>query len=55
MSSYNAKSKQQEHSIMMVEHTSAGDIYLCDNCDAEFIGLEKMKVNTLNMMYVYMS
>ncbi|KAK9294751.1 hypothetical protein QLX08_010735 [Tetragonisca angustula] len=43
MSSYNAKSKQQEHSIMMIEHTSAGDIYLCDNCDAEFIGLEKMK------------
>lgn len=42
MSSYNAKSKEQERSIMMVEHVP-GDIYLCDNCDAEFIGLEKMK------------
>ena len=31
VASCNNKSKQQE------------DIYLCDNCDAEFIGLEKMK------------
>lgn len=47
ISSYN-KSKQQQHSMMMVEHQqnvdlSTEDIYLCDNCDAEFIGLEKMK------------
>ncbi|XP_050583039.1 uncharacterized protein LOC126918743 isoform X1 [Bombus affinis] len=34
--------KQQQHSVMM-NHTPTGDIYLCDNCDAEFIGLEKMK------------
>lgn len=36
--------------MMMVEHQqnvelSTEDIYLCDNCDAEFIGLEKMKVH----------
>ncbi|CAK9819965.1 DNA-binding protein Ewg [Anthophora plagiata] len=40
-SCYSNKSKQ-EHSNMMVQ-PSTGDIYLCDNCDAEFIGLEKMK------------
>ncbi|XP_033342206.2 ovaries absent isoform X1 [Megalopta genalis] len=36
------KQQQQQHSILMVE-PPAEDIYLCDNCDAEFIGLEKMK------------
>ncbi|XP_076276892.1 ovaries absent isoform X1 [Lasioglossum baleicum] len=36
------KLQQQQHSILMVE-PPAEDIYLCDNCDAEFIGLEKMK------------
>ncbi|KOC59346.1 DNA-binding protein Ewg [Habropoda laboriosa] len=41
-SCYSNKSKQQEHSSMIVQ-PSTGDIYLCDNCDAEFIGLEKMK------------
>ncbi|XP_076394513.1 ovaries absent isoform X2 [Megachile rotundata] len=39
---YSNKLKQQEHSITMVE-PPIEDIYLCDNCDAEFIGLEKMK------------
>ncbi|KZC11687.1 PREDICTED: uncharacterized protein LOC107189800 [Dufourea novaeangliae] len=34
--------QQQQHSILMVE-PPVEDIYLCDNCDAEFIGLEKMK------------
>lgn len=45
--------KQQQHSVMM-NHTPTGDIYLCDNCDAEFIGLEKMKVHTSNVC-VYMN
>lgn len=45
--------KQQQHSVMM-NHTPTGDIYLCDNCDAEFIGLEKMKVDTSNVC-VYMN
>ncbi|XP_031832686.1 ovaries absent isoform X2 [Nomia melanderi] len=40
--SHKLKQQQQQHSIVMVE-PSSGDIYLCDNCDAEFIGLEKMK------------
>ncbi|KAG7206988.1 hypothetical protein KM043_000879 [Ampulex compressa] len=41
-SSYSTKSKQQQHSLIMVE-PPCEDIYLCDNCDAEFIGVEKMK------------
>ncbi|KAK2583214.1 hypothetical protein KPH14_009233 [Odynerus spinipes] len=35
------KSKQQTQSFMV--QPPCDDIYLCDNCDAEFIGLEKMK------------
>ncbi|XP_076177186.1 ovaries absent isoform X2 [Ptiloglossa arizonensis] len=44
-SCYTSKSKpqqQQQHSIVMVEPPME-DIYLCDNCDAEFVGLQKMK------------
>ncbi|OAD62488.1 DNA-binding protein Ewg [Eufriesea mexicana] len=43
ISSYSNKSKQQQHSIMMVEHAPTEDIYLCDNCDAEYVCPEKMK------------
>lgn len=35
------KSKQQTQSFMVQQPSD--DIYLCDNCDAEFVGLEKMK------------
>ncbi|CAL7937282.1 unnamed protein product [Xylocopa violacea] len=50
VSSYCNKSKQQQqqqqqqqqHSIAMVEPPTE-DIYLCDNCDAQFIALDKMK------------
>lgn len=35
------KSKQLAQSFMV--QPPCDDIYLCDNCDAEFIGLEKMK------------
>ncbi|XP_078048443.1 ovaries absent isoform X4 [Augochlora pura] len=38
----NSNKLKQQHSLLMVE-PPAEDIYLCDNCDAEFIGLEKMK------------
>ncbi|KAI4491289.1 hypothetical protein M0802_010222 [Mischocyttarus mexicanus] len=41
-SNFANKSKQQTQSFMMVQPPS-DDIYLCDNCDAEFVGLEKMK------------
>ncbi|XP_076620302.1 ovaries absent isoform X1 [Colletes latitarsis] len=37
-----SKLKLQQHPIAMVE-PPVEDIYLCDNCDAEFVGLEKMK------------
>lgn len=40
-SGYGNKTKQQQ-APMMVQ--PCDDIYLCDNCDAEFIGLAKMKV-----------
>lgn len=40
-SGYGNKTKQQ--APMMVQ-PPCDDIYLCDNCDAEFIGLAKMKV-----------
>lgn len=40
------KSKQQTQSFMMVQ-SPCDDIYLCDNCDAEFVGLEKMKEHEL--------
>ncbi|XP_017884221.1 uncharacterized protein LOC108627455 isoform X2 [Ceratina calcarata] len=36
------KSWQQQRSIMMVQPPTE-DIYLCDNCDAEFVGVDKMK------------
>jgi len=39
-SSSNGKVKQQ--TPMMVQ--PCDDIYLCDNCDAEFVGLANMKV-----------
>ncbi|XP_011261335.1 uncharacterized protein LOC105254389 [Camponotus floridanus] len=39
-SGYGSKTKQQ--ASMMVQ-SPCDDIYLCDNCDAEFIGLAKMK------------
>ncbi|XP_066599673.1 uncharacterized protein ova [Prorops nasuta] len=38
----NTNKLKMQHPIMMV-HPPSDDIYLCDNCDAEFIGLEKMK------------
>ncbi|XP_054000787.1 uncharacterized protein LOC128888165 isoform X1 [Hylaeus anthracinus] len=34
--------KLKQHPIAMVEPPME-DIYLCDNCDAEFVGLQKMK------------
>lgn len=34
---------------MMVQPT-CDDIYLCDNCDAEFVGLANMKVLILNVI-----
>ena len=37
-----SKLKQQQHPIQMAE-PSKEDIYLCDNCDADFISLEQMK------------
>lgn len=36
------KTRQQKRSLMMVQ-PSTEDIYLCDNCDAEFVSMEKMK------------
>ncbi|XP_076236659.1 ovaries absent isoform X2 [Calliopsis andreniformis] len=44
-SCYSNKLKQEHHSIQMVE-PPIEDIYLCDNCDAEFVGLGKMKGHT---------
>ncbi|XP_046831800.1 uncharacterized protein LOC124429946 [Vespa crabro] len=46
ISNFANKSKQQTQSFMMVQ-PPCDDIYLCDNCDAEFIGLEKMKEHEL--------
>ncbi|EZA58387.1 DNA-binding protein Ewg [Ooceraea biroi] len=40
-SNYGNKSKQQQTPMMV--QPPCDDIYLCDNCDAEFVGLAKMK------------
>ncbi|KAL6418580.1 hypothetical protein ACFW04_011998 [Cataglyphis niger] len=40
-SGYGNKTKQQQTPMMV--QPPCDDIYLCDNCDAEFIGLAKMK------------
>ena len=44
-SSFTSKTKpsQHQHSLVMVQPPN-DDIYLCDNCDAELIGLDQMKV-----------
>ncbi|XP_043268189.1 uncharacterized protein ova [Venturia canescens] len=36
--------KKQSHSLVVIQPPS-DEIYLCDNCDAEFVGLEKMKAH----------
>lgn len=41
------KPMQHQHSLMVVQPPN-DDIYLCDNCDAELIGLDKMKVLVMN-------
>lgn len=48
-SGYGNKTKQQ--ASMMVQ-SPCDDIYLCDNCDAEFIDIAKMKVFYHQIYYI---
>lgn len=54
-SAFPSKTKAQHQQSLVVVQPQNDDIYLCDNCDAELIGFDQMKVLVTINICIYIS